>query len=72
MNQIGEISSAAKSIESQNKSQQTYSSNYYKSLVISPPEPEPLALAWIIVATTIIAIVGAALLVYFRKTRKLF
>ena len=43
------------------------------SIEVPPPEPqpsEPFPITWIAAATAIMAIVGAALLVYFRKTRK--
>lgn len=47
------------------------SETVYFSIDVPQPEPlEPLLITWITAATTIIAIVGAALLVYFRKTKR--
>jgi len=49
------------------------SETVYFSIEVPPPEPkpsEPFPITWIAAATAIIAIVGAILLIYFRKTRK--
>ena len=49
------------------------SETVYFSIEVPPPEPktsEPFPITWIAAATAIIAIVGAILLVYLRKTKR--
>jgi hypothetical protein len=44
--------------------------NFSKTNLVVEPEPEPFPTSWVVAATAVIAIVAAAVLVYFKKVKK--